>query len=358
MYRGIGILTFLLIASMGCNNEGDLTETAFDPEAYVVQAPPGYPQLAHPEDNQPTVQGVALGRALFYDPIMSVDGSKACASCHLQQGSFTDNTAFSEGVNNQLGKRSSMSLLDVGYNFNGLFWDGRSPDLEDQALHPIEDPVELAHTWTEVVADLRAHAEYPKMFREAFGIDNKDEITRDLAVKAIAQFERSLVSSGNSKYDRVVRNLDVFTDLEADGHDIYFDESIDLPDGQCFHCHSAPNFSDNLYHNNGLDRAETYADFPDLGRGAVTGIEVQNGLFRTTTLRNIEMTAPYMHDGRFETLEEVLDHYISGGHPSPNKSPFLDSIDLTNYHKEALLAFLKTLTDEDFLSNQEYSDPN
>lgn len=354
----LAIICVLCLAVASCNKEGDLTGTPFNPETYVVQDPPEYPRLSHPADNQPTVKGVALGRSLFYDPILSVDGTKSCGSCHLQQSSFTDNNKVSTGVNDLTGTRSSMSLLDVGYSFNGLFWDGRSADLEDQALHPVEDPVELAHMWPEVIKSLKEHETYPTMFREAFGIENIDEITRDLAVKAIAQFERSLVSSGNSKYDRVVQNLDVFSDLEADGHDIYFDESRDLPDGQCFHCHAAPNFSDNLYHNNGLDEAATYDDFPDLGRGAVTGTQVQNGLFRTPTLRNIELTAPYMHDGRFATLDEVLEHYISGGHPSPNKSPFLDSIHLTDYHKSAILAFLKTLTDEDFLNNEAYSDPN
>ena len=358
MMRLFVLIMMLCLALSSCKNEGDLSDIDFKPDAYMVVDPPGYPRMAHPQDNQPTVQGVALGRKLFFDPIMSVDGTKSCASCHLQAGSFTDNLAVSTGVNGLTGTRSSMSLLDIGYSNNGLFWDGSSDDLEDQALHPIEQANELGHSWAEVMADLRDHETYPTLFREAFGIDNKDQMTRELAVKAIAQFERTLVSSGTSKYDSVLNNLTVFSDLEGDGNEIFFGGGIDFPDGQCFHCHSAPIFTDNLYHNNGLDAAATYDDFVDKGRGAVTGIEVQNGQFRTPTLRNIELTAPYMHDGRFATLEEVLDHYASGGHPSPNKSSFLDTLFLNEYHKTAVLAFLKTLTDEAFTTDEAYSDPN
>lgn len=353
----ISLIIAVIILLFGCGGDDGLKDIPYNPEEYVIIDPPGYPRMAHPDDNQPTIAGVDLGRQLFYDPLLSVDGSKACGSCHLQQSSFTDDRAISEGVNGLVGTRSSMSLIDVGYNINGLFWDGSSSSLEDQALHPIEQENELGHSWDEVVNDLRDHETYPELFRKAFGIEKKGEITRELTVKAIAQFERTLVSSGTSKYDRAQRGVDQLSDIEFVGHDIFFDEGIDLPDGQCFHCHSAPNFTDNEYHNNGLDEVEDYFDFKDLGRGEVSGIKEQNGAFRTPTLRNIELTAPYMHDGRFETLEEVLDHYISGGHPSPNKSPFLDSIHLTDFEKSAVLAFLKTLTDEEFINNEAFSDP-
>jgi len=348
----------LLLACCG-NDNVDLTDIAYDPLPYEVEIPFLYPQLEVPADNPLTVDGVALGRKLFYDPILSVDSTMSCASCHNQAKAFTDGLAVSTGVDGIAGTRSSMSLVDVGFFYNGLFWDGKSTSLEDQALDPVEDPVELHNMWPEVVEKFRNHSEYPGLFRKAFGIESDDEITRDLATMAIAQFERTLVSSGNSLYDRVERSLAVYdTPQQELGFDIYFDKDVNLPDGQCWHCHGAPMLTDNEYRNNGLDVAPNYSDFPDQGRGAITGEEINRGKFRTPSLRNIEHTAPYMHDGRFATLEEVLDHYISGGHPSINKDPLLDSIKLDATQKAAVIAFLKTLSDDDFLTNPAYSDPN
>ena len=354
-------IVFLLLFLTSCGDdpkEIDLTDIDYNPIPVVVEGPPKYPGLNIPTDNPLTEAGIHLGRSLFYDPILSIDNSISCASCHKQEASFTDELAFSLGVDDKEGRRSSMNLVDVGYSFTPLFWDGRAETLEDQALLPVEDPNEMAHTWEEIIKDFQTHANYPRLFRAAFGIENSSQITKELAAKSIAQFERTLVSSGNSKYDQVLKGQDVFTDEEAMGFDIYFDRSFDLPDGQCFHCHSAPQFTDYQFHNNGLDVAEVPSDFPDFGRGEATGIPAQNGTFKTPTLRNIALTAPYMHDGRFSTLEEVMDHYISGGHPSFNKSPLLDSINLNSVHRNAVLAFLHTLTDEDFVNNEAYSDPN
>ncbi len=356
----ISALVLVLFSACGPDDADsiDLTDIPYTPQSYLLEQPPGYPDMDIPADNPLTVAGVALGRALFYDPILSIDSTLACSSCHLQAGSFTDNVPFSRGFMDRVGRRSSMSLLDVGYSVNGLFWDGRVSTLEEQALLPVEDDIELAHQWPEVVTSFRQHGSYPKMFREAFGIANDTEITKELAAKAIAQFERTLVSSGNSKYDQVLRGVNGFTEAEAIGHDIFFDLQPDLPDGQCFHCHSGTQFTDNMYHNNGLDLAENFNDFMDKGQGGVTGIPQQNGFFRTPTLRNIAASAPYMHDGRFQTLEEVMDHYVSGGHPSITRNPLIDSISLDTEQKAAVLAFLLTLTDNDFNTNESYADPH
>ena len=335
----------------------DLTGLPFNPETYTVTSPIAFPQLEFPADNPLTVDGVDLGRHLFYDPILSVDSTLSCASCHLQRGAFTDNLAVSPGVDSLTGTRSAMGLIDVGFHLNGLFWDGRSMSLEEQALLPVEDPIELNNTWPQVIEDLQAHDEYPARFRAAFGIENTSEITRELAAKALAQFQRSIVSSGNSKYDKALAGRGILTDQELMGFDIFFDEDINLPDGQCFHCHSAPLFTDNLYRNNGLDTAPDFEDFPDLGQGGFTGERVENGRFRTPTLRNIEFSAPYMHDGRFETLDEVMDHYISGGNPSNNKDPLIDSIFLDNEQKAAVIAFLLTLSDTTALNDPRYAKP-
>ncbi len=350
---------FLALFFSSCKNDGNLEEIAFAPVDFVVSVPDNYPPLEIPADNPMTEEGVALGRKLFYDPVLSLDSTMSCATCHLQEGGFTDNKAVSPGVDGITGPRSSMSLVDVAFSLNGLFWDGRVQSLEEQALLPVEDPIELHHTWPAVVDILKEHDTYPALFRKAFGITDSDEIDKFLAAKAIAQFERSLVTSGLSKYDRIKAGFAAPELDELIGFEIFFDTNPLLPDGQCFHCHAAPTFSDNEYHNNGLDEAAEFSDFLDKGRGAVTGIESQNGKFRTPTLRNIEQTAPYMHDGRFETLEEVLDHYVSGGHfPSKDKSKFMDSINLDTDQKAAVIAFLKTLSDPDFLADERYSDPN
>jgi len=355
----LGLLMALLLMLSSCKNDSNLEDIVYAPIDYQVAVPEGYPPLEIPADNPMTEAGVELGRKLFYDPILSKDSTMSCASCHHQQGGFTDNLALSVGVEGLEGTRSSMSLVDVAFALNGLFWDGSVRSLEEQALLPVEDPIELHRSWPDLEEKLREHETYPTLFRQAFGIKDTEEIKKELAAKAIAQFERSLVSTGNSKYDRIVAGIEGPELDEAIGFQIFFDDVPNLPDGQCFHCHAAPTFTDNEYHNNGLDEAEGFEDFGDLGQGGVTGILSHNGKFRTPSLRNIEHTAPYMHDGRFETLEEVLDHYVSGGHfPSKDKSKFMDSIKLDTDQKAAVIAFLKTLSDPDFLSDQRYSDPN
>lgn len=353
------IAFLLMLNACGEPKAEDLTDVDYAPVEYNIgQTPKDYPTLEVPEDNPMTVAGVDLGRHLFYDPILSRDGTMACAGCHFQESGFTDNLATSKGIDNIAGHRSAMSLVDIGYALNGLFWDGRSQSLEEQALLPVEDPIELHHLWPDVIEDLKAHDEYKTKFRQAFGITTVAEIDKDLVVKAIAQFERSLISSNKSIYDKVLAGRDIFDDDAFLGQQIFFDLDPEKPDGQCFHCHAAPLFTDNEYRNNGLDAAESFDDFVDLGRGGAIGVREKNGMFRTPTLRNIEFTAPYMHDGRFETLEEVMDHYISGGHLSPNTDALIDSIKLNSEEKAAVIAFLKTLSDPDFLNDERFSDPN
>lgn len=362
-------LVFLLLL-WSCDDEpivsppadDSLEDIAYDPQAVILDiGNPLFPILEIPDDNPLTVEGIDLGRHLFFDPILSIDSTTSCASCHLQQGSFTDNKAFSNGVGGIEGKRSSMSLLNVGFNNRGLFWDGRVMTLEEQALLPIEDPLELQHQWPDVIEDLINHEQYPEKFRKAFGITNKSEITKELAAKAIAQFERSLISSKESRFDRILMGLDVFSDEERLGFEMFTDfyqgNNPDIPDAQCFHCHDQPLFTNNDYENNGLDFIISVDDFIDQGLGGITGIQGDKGRFRVPTLRNIEFTAPYMHDGRFETLDEVIDHYVSGGFYSPTKSAFLDSINLDNTQKQALKAFLLTLSDQKFLENPDFSNP-
>jgi cytochrome c peroxidase len=337
-----------------------LTDIPYNPVAYSITPPPGFPAMSIPADNPLTVDGIALGRHLFYDPILSADSTKGCFSCHVLSGSMTDNLAVSAGIDNINGRRSSMSLLNIGYYYNGLFWDGRSATLEEQAFKPVEDPIELHDNWDNVEVKLRRHATYPTMFRKAFGISNKSEITRDLAAKALAQFERTMISSGKSKYDLALKPGSgvEFTDEESYGYSLYY--QLETRDGQCGHCHQGFLLTDNVYRNNALDEVANLNDFVDKGRGEVTNILYDNGKFRAPTLRNIALTAPYMHDGRFQTLEEVLDHYATGGHYSDNVDPIMIQLKnnpLTEPEKQAILTLLHTMTDTAFVNNPALKSP-
>ncbi|NND04742.1 MAG: hypothetical protein HKN87_00055 [Saprospiraceae bacterium] len=311
-----------------------------------------------PSSNPITAEGVELGRRLFYDELLSEDFSMSCSSCHLPVGSFTDNEAVSKGIDGIAGKRSSMSLLNIGYADNGLFWDGRSTTLEEQALVPVEDPIELHTSWPTVVERVKQHQTYPELFRKAFGIKDRDEISKELVAKALAQFQRTLVSSGNAKYDRWIRNEAEFTDEEFLGYVLFFDLDPNVKDAECGHCHNAPLFNTDDYFNNGIEPIENLSDFPDRGRAEVTGDEFDAGRFRAPTLRNITLTGPYMHDGRFQTLEEVVDHYNSGGHFQANKDPLIRPLQLLNHEKEALISFIHTLTDSTFIETPQFQDPN
>ncbi|MEM9888025.1 MAG: cytochrome c peroxidase [Bacteroidota bacterium] len=333
----------------------------YNPTAYEAKIPDWLPNMEIPADNPMTEEGINLGRMLFYDRLLSVDGTVACASCHFPERSFVDGRVFSFGVNGAVGKRNAMSLINVGFHDRGLLWDGEANTLEEQATMPIEDHLEMNDSWENVEQKLQKHDDYPKLFRAAFGIEFASEITKDLAVKAIAQFERTLVS-GNSRYDRIVNANDLDagfpTDAEERGIRLFFFElsqQVDHPG--CSHCHGGPLFTNNRYMNNGIDSVQTLNDFEDLGRGEVTGRRPDNGKFKVPTLRNIELTAPYMHDGRFETLEEVLDHYSSGGHFADNLDANIRPFEMSERDKEDLIAFLKMLTDTTFVNNKAFQSP-
>ena len=355
------IVCSILIWMWACSSDEEpgpnLNDIPYNPTSFELDIPEHFPEMVIPGNNPLTMEGIELGRHLFFDPILSSDNSLSCSSCHLPEGSFTDNLAFSPGVTGTLGRRSSMSLLNVGFNNNGLFWDGSVATLEEQALLPVEDPIELHSSWTEVVGRLRKHNDYPIMFRKAFGVTDTAEIDRILTVQAIAQFERTLISSGNSKYDRVIAGLDVFTDEELLGHNIFFDIEPDVSrHAECGHCHNAPLFTTNEFFNNGIDNVD---DQPpsDLGRAELTGNMNDIGKFRVTSLRNIFKSAPYMHDGRFETLDQVIDHYDQMINFTRNVDPNLRVLNLSDQDRDALIAFIRTLEDEDFINNPRFQSP-
>ncbi|MBL7816264.1 MAG: cytochrome C peroxidase [Saprospiraceae bacterium] len=358
--KKVVFFSFLLTFFVACNpdDKGGLTDIPYNPTPYTLSIPSQFPQMDIPADNPMTTEGVELGRFLFYDKILSSNGTMSCASCHLPALSFTDANATSKGVDNIAGRRSSMALENVGFVTKGLFWDGRSKTLEEQALLPVEDPIELHNKWTQVIEKLKVHADYPTRFRKAFGIKNASEITKEMAAKAIAQFERTLIS-GNAKVDKIFRREAEFTDDEYSGYLLFFN-AAGAPDAQCGHCHTTPFYNSNDFFNNGLDSVANLADFKDLGRGVITKRSLDNGKFRAPSLRNIELTAPYMHDGRFKTLEEVVEHYASGGHYAENIDPFIPQIKdirLTTKQKRQIVLFLKTLTDTSFVNNPAFKDP-
>lgn len=329
----------------------------FSPTPYELKIPEGFPDMIIPSDNPMTVEGVALGKKLFYDEILSRDYSISCGSCHSPYSSFSDSSKFSKGVGGALGNRQSMAIVNLGWGF-GFFWDGRAATLEQQILQPVPNPVEMHLQWTEAVSRLQNHPTYPYLFKKAF---NTYEVDSLLAAKAIAQFLRTMIS-GNSKFDKVVRSEASFTPEEATGYELFNrdkNEAAGISGGDCFHCHIAPVFFqlNTEYMNNGLDEV-----FADRGRGNVTGNVYDDGKFKIPTLRNIELSAPYMHDGRFATLEEVVEHYSTGLKNSPTLSALMKEVDnggvlLTPYEKSCMVAFLKTLTDWDFVNNPEFRDP-
>jgi cytochrome c peroxidase len=354
----------------GQGQNGDLTQYTYKPTPYQITKPSHFPEMAIPADNPFTEQGISLGRMLFYDPILSADSSQSCSSCHLPSGSFTDNKMVSTGIDGVGGNRSSMSLLNIGFVRLPLFWDGRTATLEEQALEPVIDPIEMHNTWANALEDLRAHDTYSRMFREAFGMSNKSEITKEHAAKAIAQFERTIISSGKSKYDQFMATNDanVFDDDEFDGMVMYFDKAVEigssLPDGECFHCHGGAMAGNFNFFNNGLQSAQSVNDYPDKGQGAVLNNPKKNGNFRSPSLLNIALTAPYFHNGTAQTLEQVVEHYSEGGKPSPNKDILIHKLGvapnfqgLTPKQKGQIVKFLHTMTDTAAINNPALQNP-
>jgi len=350
MMKKIGIWIFILIGLASCRDE-EVIRGPIQP--FSLEWPAHFPPPPLRADNPLTVQGVALGKKLFFDPILSSDLTQSCSSCHRQPDGFTDRkNAFSKGVLGQLGTRNSMPLFNLLLHNNGFFWDGRSVKLREQALVPIQDHLEMNDNLPNVVSKLNDVRPYRLMFDAAFG--NK-EITSERIGLALEQYMYSLVS-GDSKFDRVQRGLDTFSISEKKGQILFnteFNPASGITGADCFHCHGDINFTNNEYLNNGLDSI-----FTDKGRAIVTGRANDEGKFKVPSLRNVEVTGPYMHDGRFKTLEEVVEHYNSGIRFSstldPNMHTIRQGLQLTASEKRDLINFMKTLTDQTYLNNPKY----
>ncbi|WP_306641591.1 cytochrome-c peroxidase [Sanyastnella coralliicola] len=307
-----------------------------------------------PSGNPITNEGATLGRVLFYDRALSVDNTMSCASCHQQAFAFTDPRQFSIGVHGDVTRRNSMSLLNMRY-FRDFFWDMSADGLEAQVLMPIVDPTEMDQDLESLLVELSETEHYPALFEAAFG---DPEITTDRISRAMAQFIRSIVSFDTKFDDGVPTNFANFNEQETLGKDLFYSGEFG-----CNQCHNSYNFFTRLEPaNNGLETMTV-----DSGYYVNTGNPDHIGMFKIVSLRNVEVTGPYMHDGRFATLEEVMDHYSDNLQAHPNLDERLTTgtengdpplqMNLTDEEKQAMIAFMKTLTDHAVMQDLKFSDP-
>lgn len=311
------------VAASGCDVSGPQGPATVD-----VRVPDGFGPLPVPPQNPLRADRARLGERLFFDPILSRDQTVSCGSCHLPEQSFSDGRAQSVGVGGAVGLRNAPSLLNVAYR-RSLFWDGGALFLESQALVPLEDPHEMDLSPQDALDRLRQHPEYPALFAQAF---DGDSPTIQTLTYALATFQRTLVSAPTA-FDRYrAGDTDALTDDERQG--------LDLFGMHCSSCHSGPQLTSDGFENNGVAVTEA-----DTGRERITFSSADRGVFRVPTLRAVARTAPYFHDGRFQTLEAVVAYYDQGGDGSPGQSPRVRPLRLSPRERDALVAFLATLDD-------------
>lgn len=337
------LLTFALALTAFQNSPVTPSLSKKDTILFIV--PSNFPKPVYSFKNNPlTKKGFLLGKSLFYDPILSSDRSVSCSSCHQASAAFANlGLAFSAGVKGCVGKRNAPPLFNLAWQ-KGLMWDGRIPTIHDVPLNAITNPCEMANTMDSVVVHLQSDSNYPLLFREVFGTR---AITSDQVLKALAQFT-SMMISANSKYDKHQR-LEPggdFTSDEQSGYHLFKEK--------CSSCHTEPLFTDGSYRNNGLDEVSI-----DIGRDSITHTKSDRGKFRVPSLRNVEITKPYMHDGRFSSLKQVLQHYNSGVKNHVNLDPVFKKninpgIALSQIQQSQIIAFLKTLTDVDFINDRRF----
>jgi cytochrome c peroxidase len=333
----LGIIVGSIIIAQACKPDPSFEPAVEAPFEFTV--PQGWPTPFYNYSNNPlSKQGFELGRKLFYDTRLSKDNTVSCGSCHQQFSAFAQiDHPVSHGVNDLVGNRNSPALFNLNWH-TSFFWDGGVNHIENQPIAPIQNPVEMDETMANVVTKLQADATYRSMFKAAFG---DESVTSQRIAKAFAQFMGMMVSS-NAKYDKYKRGESggAFTQQELDGYDVYKQN--------CAACHTEPLFTDFSYRNNGLPQASVN----DSGRAHITLSIADLYKFKVPSLRNLKYTWPYMHDGRFNNIDQVLSHYASGILQSPTLDARLATgIQLTDKQKEDLKAFLNTLNDEVFVAN-------
>jgi cytochrome c peroxidase len=296
--------------------------------------PLGLVPIFWPKDNPYTPQKAELGWLLYFDKRISSDNTVACASCHDPKHAFTDGRRFSEGIRGQLGGRSAPTVINRAYSLE-QFWDGRAKTLEEQAKGPIANPLEMGNTHESCAKCIAEIPGYRKRFKEVFGTE---EVSIDHIAKAIATFERTVLS-GNSPYDRFKAGDEkALTDGQKRGMTVFFSNNA-----RCDSCHEGFNFTNGKYANVGIGMDN---EKPDLGRYEITKQDADRGAYKTPTLREVAHTAPYMHDGSLKTLEEVVEHYNKGGIKNPWLHQDVRPLNLTDQEKKGLVEFLKAMSGE------------
>lgn len=348
--RNLIYLSVLFILVIGCKKDDGLEPIPFQTTPLEVNFPENFPALTYQLDqNPPTAEGFELGRRLFYEGRLSSDNVISCGFCHIQLFAFTHNDHFvSHGANGVVGIRNAPPIQNMIFmeDFN---WDGAAATLDMQPIIPITGEAEMNTSFDEIIEKLQVHPEYPELFSKAF---ENGEINSENILRALAQFQILMISS-ESKYDKFIRGEGnvTLTATESQGMDIF--------NNKCASCHSGILFTDESYRSNGLSVDPQYND---IGRERVTGLASDRYKFKVPSLRNIEFTGPYMHDGRYWTLEEALDHYTDNVVDEGTLDPTLIQSDnslgipLTSEEKTALIAFLKTLSDPSFIFDQRFSE--
>ncbi|MBK9737769.1 MAG: cytochrome-c peroxidase [Saprospiraceae bacterium] len=349
-----------LLCFLRCSKDKTVGELiTYDSTPYTLEYG-NFPTPELPLDNKLTIEGIKLGRMLFYEKMLSKGNKLACAGCHAQKDGFSDLNTFSKGVDGLEGTRQAMPIINMAWHNNGFFWDGRAPKLRDQALKPIQDHLEMNETLDNVILKLSSTNLYKDQFTRSFvdGAINSVNISF-----ALEQFMFTLVSN-DAKYDRFLNGKTTLTDSEERGRNLFFkefDPTGKTKGAECFHCHGGFNFSNDDYMNNGLDED---ISFTDTGREKVSFLPEDRAKFKTPSLRNIAVTGPYMHDGRFSSLDDVLKHYNVGVNNSSTLDVLMQyniqpgGLGLTKQDRDDVIAFLHTLTDDSFLTNPAFKDPN
>lgn len=338
------ILASLIIAIVSLAFIGDDPYWTITKDDVKLDFPKEFPKPLYTfKNNTPTPEGFTLGRKLFDDPILSKDSTITCGFCHQRIAAFAHfDHPISHGINGLLGKRNVPPLQNLIWN-KAYMWDGGVNNLEVQPISPITNPVEMDENMRHVIAKLQRSRVYPAMFKAAFG---DSIITSQMLLRSLAQFD-GLMISNNSRYDKYMRHEDTLSQQEMHGLQLFRDK--------CAQCHKEPLFTDNTYRNAGIAYDST---FKDSGRIKITGDPKDFMKFRVPSLRNIEMTYPYMHDGRFRNLKQVLDHYTQTFTQQSGADPILvKGLALTEQDKTDIIAFLKTLTDKTFLYDRRFADP-
>jgi cytochrome c peroxidase len=327
----------LILFLVSCAKDPSLTAEYSD--IYVLKIPKGYPYPIIPSDNPMTKAKIALGKKLFFDPILSRDSTISCGSCHFQEIGFTDGLDKSVGINNGVTLRNVISLTNTAYT-KSMFRDGGSSTLEVQVLAPLDSKVEHDLPIGAAIAKLNASPTY----RALFDLVWKQEADAFTLTRSIAAFERTMIS-WNSRYDQYYQGKIDLTESEKNGLELFFSDELN-----CSSCHTGLNFTNDDFINNGL-----YESYPiDSGRARITLSSDDVGKFKVPSLKNIEVTGPYMHDGSLKTLDEIIDHYASGGSNHPVKDSRIQGFSISDDEKDDLIAFLLSLTDNDFLTNPEF----